>query len=153
MRLLNLVIHICLLCTVGCFIPFSGEGIYLPGFSVGALYSTSCVSYDSHATTTKHAAAALAMAQPPHHDESVLAAFLANPCHCHASADKAQPALSAKAWQLARVGQNGRQKTFTQAAMQGRLMPPLSLVQKITKYLINNICYFRTCFYIIIKIC
>jgi hypothetical protein len=81
MRLFTLVIHMCLLSTVGCFIPFPGGGIYLPGFGVvGALYSTSCVSYDSHATTTKHAAAALTMAQKPHHDESVLAAFSANPC-------------------------------------------------------------------------
>jgi hypothetical protein len=32
------------------------------------------------ATTKKHAAATLTMAQKPHHDESVLAAFLANPC-------------------------------------------------------------------------
>ena len=70
-----------ILSTVGCVIPFPGGGIYLPGFGVvGALYSTSCVSYDSHATTTKHAAAALTMAQKPHHDESVLAAFSANPC-------------------------------------------------------------------------
>jgi hypothetical protein len=84
MRLFNLVIHMCLLSTVLVVSsrPFSGGGIYLPGFGVvGALYSTSCVSYDSHATTTKHAAATLTMAQQPHHDESVLAAFLANPCH------------------------------------------------------------------------
>jgi hypothetical protein len=32
---------------------------------------------------------------------------------------------------LARVGQNGRQKTFAQAAMRGRWAPPLSLVQNI----------------------
>ncbi len=64
MRLFNLITHMCLLSTVGCFIPFSGGGIYLPGFGViGALYSTSCVTYDSHAITTKHAAAALTMAQ------------------------------------------------------------------------------------------
>jgi hypothetical protein len=81
MRLFNLVIHMCLLSTVGCFIPFFGGGIYLPGFGVVvALYSTSCVSYDSHATTTKHDAAALTMAQQPRHDESVLEAFSANPC-------------------------------------------------------------------------
>jgi hypothetical protein len=81
MGLFNLVIHMCLLSTVGCFISFSSGGIYLPGFGVvGALYSTSRVSYNSHATTTKHATAALTMAQQPHHDESVLAAFLANPC-------------------------------------------------------------------------
>jgi hypothetical protein len=81
MRLFNFIIHMCLLSTVGCFIPFSGGGIYLPGFGVvGALYSTSCVSYDSHATTTKHAAAALTMAQQPHHGELILAAFSANPC-------------------------------------------------------------------------
>jgi hypothetical protein len=36
--------------------------------------------------------------------------------NCHASADRAQSALSANAWRLARVGQNGRQKTFAQAA-------------------------------------
>ena len=41
---------------------------------VGALYFTTCVSYDSHATTTKYAAVALTMAQQPHHDESDLAA-------------------------------------------------------------------------------
>jgi hypothetical protein len=81
MRLFTLVIHMCLLSTVGCFIPFPGGEIYLPGFGVvWALYLTSCVSYDSHAITTKHAAAALTMAQKPHHDESDLAAFLANPC-------------------------------------------------------------------------
>ncbi len=81
MRLFTLVIHMCLLSTVGCFNPFPGGGINLPGFGVvGPLYSTFCVSYDSHATTLKHAAAALTMAQKPHHDESVLAAFLANPC-------------------------------------------------------------------------
>jgi hypothetical protein len=32
---------------------------------------------------------------------------------------------------LAWVGQNGRQKIFTQAAMQGRWAPPLSLVKNI----------------------
>jgi hypothetical protein len=54
-----------------------------------------------------------------------------------ASIDRAQPALSANAWQLARVGRNGRQKTFTQAAMQGRWAPPLSFVQNINNYFIN----------------
>jgi hypothetical protein len=47
---------------------------------VGLLYFTTCVLYNSHATTTKHAAAALTMAQQPHHDELVLVAFSANPC-------------------------------------------------------------------------
>ncbi len=80
MLLFTLNIHMCLLSTVGCFIPFPGGGFYLPGFGVvGALYSTSCVSYDSHTTTTKHAAAALTMAQTPHHNESVLAAFFGQP--------------------------------------------------------------------------
>ncbi len=111
MRLFTLVIHMCLLSTVGCFIPFPGRGIYLPGFGVaGALYSISCVSYDSHATTTKHAAAALTMVQKPHHDESVLAAFRPTHANCHASANRARPALLANAWRLAWVGQNGRQK-------------------------------------------
>ena len=69
----------------GChFIPISGGGIYLPSGEglgiVGAVYSTSCVPYDSHNTTTKHAAAALTMAQQTCHGELVLVAFLANPC-------------------------------------------------------------------------
>jgi hypothetical protein len=73
--------------------------------------------------------------------------------NCHdASADRAQPALLANAWRLSRVGLNCRQKTFAQAAMQGRWAPPLSLVQNITNYCINNIRYFRRRFYIIIKI-
>ncbi len=80
MRLFTLIIHMCLLSTVGCFIPFPGGGIYLPGFGVvGALYSTSCVSYNSHATTTKHAAAALTMAQKLHHDESVFGGIFGQP--------------------------------------------------------------------------
>jgi hypothetical protein len=45
---------------------------------VGVLYSTTCVSYTP--TTTKHAAAPLAMAQQPRHDELVLVAFLTNTC-------------------------------------------------------------------------
>ena len=52
---------------------------------------------------------------------------------CHASAYRARPALSANAWRLTRVGQNGRQKTFTRAAMRGCWAPPLSLVDNITK--------------------
>jgi hypothetical protein len=51
--------------------------------------------------------------------------------NCHTSVDRAQPALLANAWQLARVGQNGHQKTFVQAAMQGLWALPLSLVQNI----------------------
>ncbi len=40
MRLFTLVIHMCLLSTVSCFIPFPSGGIYLLGFGVvGALYS------------------------------------------------------------------------------------------------------------------
>ncbi len=54
--------------------------------------------------------------------------FLPTHANCHASVDRAQPALSANAWQLAQVGQNGHQKTFAQAAMQGCWAPPLSLV-------------------------
>ncbi len=73
--------------------------------------------------------------------------------NCYASADRARPALLANAWPLAGVGQNGRQKTFTRAAMQGRWAPPLSLVQNMKIYFINNTHYFRTRFYITIKIC
>ncbi len=72
---------------------------------------------------------------------------------CHASADRARPALSANAWRLAQVGQNGRQKTFARAAMPGRWAPPLSLIQNIKIYFINNTHYFRTRFYINIKLC
>ncbi len=145
----------CLLSTVGCFIPFPGGGIYLPGFGVvGELYSTSCVSYDSHATTTKHAAMPLS---PWHKNLTMMSRFWRHfwPTHanCHASVNRAQPALSANAWQLARVGQNGRQKTFARAAMQGRWAPPLSLVQNKKIHFINNTHYFRTRFYINIKLC
>jgi hypothetical protein len=72
---------------------------------------------------------------------------------CHASANRARPALSANAWRLARVGQNGRQKTFAGAAMRGRWAPPLSLVQNIKIYFINNTHYFRMRFYININLC
>ena len=64
------------------------------------------------------------MAQQTHHDKSVLAAFLATHDNCHASVDRARPTLLADAWQLARVGQIGRQKTSPRAAMQGRWAPP-----------------------------
>ncbi len=73
--------------------------------------------------------------------------------NCHASANRAWPALLANAWRLAWFGQNGRQKTFARAAMQGRWAPPLSLVQNIKKYFINNTHYFRMRFYINIKLC
>ncbi len=92
------------------------------------------------------------MAQQPHHDKSVLVEFLPTHTNYHTSVDMAQPALLANARQLAWDGQNGHQKTFTQAAMQGCWAPPLSLVQNIKKYYINDICYFRMRFYIIIKI-
>jgi hypothetical protein len=72
--------------------------------------------------------------------------------NCHASVNRAQPALSANALQLAQVGQNGCQKTFAQAAMQGCRAPPLSLVDNIKNYFINNTHYFNTRFYIIIKL-
>jgi hypothetical protein len=73
--------------------------------------------------------------------------------NCHAFANRAQPALSANAWQLARVGQNGRQKTFARAAMRGHWAPPLSLVHIIKSYFIKNTHYFRMRFYINIKLC
>ena len=53
--------------------------------------------------------------------------------NCHASVDRARPALLANTWRLARVGQNGCQKTFARAAVQGRWALPLSLVQNIKK--------------------
>jgi hypothetical protein len=103
------------------------------GVLLGHCTVTTCVSYNSHTTTTKHAAAALTMTQQPHHDKLFLAAFSATHANCHASIDRAQSALLANAWQLARVGQNGRQKTFARAAMGGCWVPPLSLVQNIKK--------------------
>jgi hypothetical protein len=72
--------------------------------------------------------------------------------NCHASIDRARPVLSANVWQLAQVSQNGRQKTFTQAAMPGCWAPPFSLVDNIKIYFINNTHYFNTWFYIIIRI-
>jgi hypothetical protein len=72
--------------------------------------------------------------------------------NCHASIDRARPALSANAWQLAQVGQNYRQKTFARAAMWGCLAPPLSLVDNIKIYFINNTHYFNMRFYNIIKL-
>jgi hypothetical protein len=94
---------------------------------------------------------------PWHKNLTVMSQFWRHfwPTHanCHASANKAQPALLANEWQLARVGQNVRQKTFARAAMQGCWVPPLSLVQNIKIYFINNTHYFRMRFYIIIKLC
>jgi hypothetical protein len=72
--------------------------------------------------------------------------------NCHASIDRAKPALLANAWQLVQVGQNGRQKTFAQAAMQGCWVLPLSLVDNIKIYFMNNNHYFNTRFYIIIEL-
>jgi hypothetical protein len=77
--------------------------------------------------------------------------FLPTHANCHISVDRARPALLVDAWQLAQVGQNGCQKTLTQAAMQGCWAPPLSLVDNIKIYFINNTHYFNTWFYIIIK--
>ncbi len=79
--------------------------------------------------------------------------FRSTHANCHASANRARPALLANARQLAGVGQNGRQKTFAQAAMQGRWVLHLSLVQNIKICFINNTHYFRTHFYINIKLC
>ncbi len=53
---------------------------HMVGVLLGRCTVTTCVSFDSNTTTTKHAVVALTMAQQPHHDESVLAAFSANPC-------------------------------------------------------------------------
>jgi hypothetical protein len=82
-----LFVHMSLV-LMGChFIPIprwgenlhSGEGLGV----VGVVYSTSCVSYDSQNTTTKHPAAALTMAQQTCHNKSVLVAFLTNACQSH----------------------------------------------------------------------
>ncbi len=72
--------------------------------------------------------------------------------NCHASVDRARPALSANAWQLAQIDLNGHQKTFAQAAMQGCWAPSLSLVDNIKNYFINKTHYFNTWFYINIKL-
>jgi hypothetical protein len=72
--------------------------------------------------------------------------------NCHTSIDRAWPALLVNAWQLAQVGQNGRQKTFAQAGMRGCWVPPLSLLDNINIYFINKTHYFNTQFYIIIKL-
>jgi hypothetical protein len=71
---------------------------------------------------------------------------------CHPSVDRARPALLANVWQLGQVGQNGCQKTFTGAAVQGCWVPPLSLVDTIKIYCINNTHYFNARFYDNIKL-
>jgi hypothetical protein len=84
---------------------------------VGALYFTTCASYDSHATTTN-----MLLPLSSWHNNLTMTSrfwrhFWQTHANCHASVDRAQPALLANAWRLAQVGQNGRQKTFAQAAM------------------------------------
>ncbi len=44
--------------------------------------------------------------------------------NCHTSVNRAQPALSVDAWQLARVGQNVCRKALPGAAMPDRRAPP-----------------------------
>ena len=85
---------------------------------VGVLYSTTCVSYYRHTTTTKHAAAALTIAHnQPHHDESVLAAVLPTHANRRASSDGAGRAPPTDASRLAWVGRNGCQNPSVRAAM------------------------------------
>ena len=97
---------------------------------VGVLYSTTCVSYYRHTTTTKHAAAALTIAHnQPHHDESVLAAVLPTHANRRASSDGAGRAPPTDASRLAWVGRNGCQNPSVRAAMWGRRAPSLSLVE------------------------
>ncbi len=111
MRLFTLIIHMCLLSTVGCFIPFPSGGIYLPGFGVvGALYHTLHLLY--HMIAMPQPQNMLLPLSPWHKNLTMMSQFWRHfrPTHanCHASANRAQPALSANAWQLAQVGQNGR---------------------------------------------
>jgi hypothetical protein len=98
----------------------------------------------------------LLLLSPWHNNLTMMSRFWQHfwPTHadCHASVDRARPALLANAWQLAQVGQNGSQKTFARAAMQGYWAPPLSLIDNIKIYFINNIHYFNTRSYIIIKL-
>ena len=97
---------------------------------VGVLYSTTCVSYYRHTTTTKHAAAALTIAHnQPHHDESVLVAVLPTHANRRASSDGAGRAPPTDASRLAWVGRNGCQNPSVRAAMWGRRAPSLSLVE------------------------
>ena len=78
--------------------------------------------------------------------------FLPTYANCHPSVDRAQRALLANVWQLAKVGQNGRQETFARAVMQGCWAPPLSIVDNIKINFINNTHYFKMRFYMIIKL-
>jgi hypothetical protein len=101
------------------------------GWGVGVLYFTTCVSYDSRATTTN-----MLLPLSTWHNNLTMTSwfwqyFWQTHANCHASVYRAQSALLANPWRLAWVGQNGRQKTFAQAAMQGCWVPPLSLVDNI----------------------
>jgi hypothetical protein len=109
-----------------------------------------------HSTATPQPQNMLLLLSPWHNNLTMTSWFWRHfwPTHanCHASVDRARPALLANAWQLAQVGQNGRQKAFARAAIQGCWALPLSLVDNINNYFINNSHYFYTQFYIIIKL-
>jgi hypothetical protein len=98
----------------------------------------------------------LLLLSPWHNNLTITSLFWRHfrPTHanCHASIDMARSALLANEWQLAQVGQNGHQKTFAQAAMQGCWALPLSLVDNIKNYFINNTHYFKMWFYMITKL-
>jgi hypothetical protein len=130
MHLFTLVIHMCLLSTVGCLSP-SPVGGFICQVSVLLGHCTLHLVY--HTIATPQPQNMLLPLSPWHKYLTMMSWFWRHfrPTHanCHASADRARPALTANAWRLARVGQNGHQKTFARAAMRGRLVPPLSYAQ------------------------
>ncbi len=94
---------------------FTGWGV------VGVLYSTT--------TITQNTPQNMPLLPSPWHNELTMSSRFSRPfrpthANRHAFANRAQPTLSADACRLARVGQNGRQKTSPQAAMQGCQAPP-----------------------------
>ncbi len=114
---------------------------------------TTCVSYNSHATTTKHAAAALTMAQQPHHEESVLAAFFGQ---LMLIATHPLIGHNLPYWPM-HGNWHGWSKWPPKDICTSSKSRPLGTASlSCTKYKkllhFNNICYFRTRFYIIIKI-
>jgi hypothetical protein len=102
---------------------------------VGVLLGHCIVQLVYHTIATPQPQNMLLLLSPWHNNLTTASWFWWHfwPTHanCHASVDRARPTLSANAWRLAWVGQNGHQKTFARAAMQSRWVPPLSLAQNI----------------------
>ena len=145
-RVFALLVHMCLVLTRCHFIPISGGGIYHPSGEglgvVSAVYSSSCVSYNSYNTTMKHAAAALTMAQQTCHDESVLAAHFGQPMpivtHTLIGHDLPYRPMRGDWHRLAKMAAKRHSPC---AGMQTARHHPLSLVNNVNNYVITYTLY------------